>query len=85
MHSIIHPKDNFDLKTFISVLNVAYWPIYGELGILELINNENCGEDGKPECLDESTSIVGFILLMIYMIIASVLLLNLLIAVFRYS
>ena len=83
MHFIMYPKDTFGWKIIIEILNVIYWPIYGELGILKAINNEECGKQDQPECLDESTAIVSFILLMLYMIIASFLLINLLIAVFR--
>lgn len=83
MHSIMYPKAIFSLKIVIEILNLIYWPIYGELGILKAINNEECGKMGQPECLDEMTAVVSFILLMFYMIIASVLLINLLIAVFR--
>ena len=50
------------------------------MSILEIIKNENCRDDDSS-C--EFAKKCSYILLMIYMIIASVLLLNLLIAMFR--
>lgn len=62
------------------MINKAYWPIYGEMKILDELTEED--EDNVPDPIGKYYS---FIALMIYMIIANVLLLNLLIAMFRYS
>ena len=74
---------NIDL--LVSIINKAYWPIYGEMNILEEItkSDDNCvvGEKGCPEL---SGIYFSYIALMIYMIVANVLLVNLLIAMFRY-
>lgn len=85
LQTIIYPGDAFNSKVLIDILNVAYWPMFGELGVLGVINNEECGGENQPTCLDPLTGVTGFILLMIYMIVANVLLLNLLIALFRYK
>ena len=63
---------------------MAYWPIYGEMGILDTIKKDSCDEQNGEICLDSVTQASSFILLMIYMVIANVLLINLLIAMFRY-
>ena len=67
---------------------MAYWPIYGEMGILETIKKEPCVEgatDNQEKCLDSTIQVSSFVLLMVYMVIANVLLINLLIAMFRYQ
>ena len=70
----------------LEVLNIAYWPIYGVIGrVLEKINNESCNniERSQSNCIDSFTYMSSYILLMIYMVIATILLINLLIAIFR--
>ena len=66
------------------ILNIAYWPIYGEMGILDTIKGDSCVEQNDEKCLESVTRASSFILLMIYMIVANILLINLLIAMFRY-
>jgi hypothetical protein len=85
LQAILSPRNKFSPLIFIEILNIAYWPIYGEIRILNSINNETCLESGstEPPCLDHLTFAASFILLMVYMVIASVLLINLLIAMFR--
>jgi hypothetical protein len=85
LQAIIFPGDTFTPKIFIEILNIAYWPIYGEISILGAINNETCLKSGstKPPCLDSFTYVASYMMLMLYMVIASVLLINLLIAMFR--
>ena len=82
LQAILFPGDEFTPKIFIEIFNMAYWPIYGEMVILETIEKDTC-EDGEI-CLDAATQgSISYILLMIYMVIANVLLINLLIAMFR--
>ena len=78
LQAILLPGDKFKAKVFIDVFNIAYWQIFGDTGVLEKIkceNEENC----------TISQISSFILLMIYMVIANVLLINLLIAMFRLA
>lgn len=89
LQAILHPMDSFTPIVLIEILNKVYWPIYGEITILDEISNTTCFNDStwtehNPECFDLATHISSYILLMIYMIGASVLLINLLIAMFRY-
>ncbi len=66
------------------MIDKAYWPLYGEITILEEIFNtkKECSRtDG--ECPEESGMYFSYIALMVYMVFANVLLLNLLIAMFR--
>ena len=62
---------------------MAYWPIYGEMGILEVLKSDEC--EDREFCLDPMTKAASFVLLMVYMVIANVLLINLLIAMFRLN
>ena len=72
------------MELLVNIINKAYWPIYGQMNILEEItkSDDNCvaGDKGCPE---SSGIYFSYISLMIYMIVANVLLINLLIAMFR--
>ena len=73
--------ENFELVK--NIIDKAYWPIYGEMNILDELNDngETCLE--KSRCPEASGKYYSFGALMIYMIVANVLLINLLIAMFR--
>lgn len=79
-------KLNFDLVK--AILDKAYWPIYGEMRILDEIDRcspraNQSNELGDDEtCPEQSGIAFSFIALMLYMVIANVLLINLLIAMF---
>ena len=79
----LHPYNKLDLKLIKSIIDKAYWPIYGNMKILEEINNpsEDCLEKGN--CPMKGGVFFSYIALMIYMILGNVLLINLLIAMFR--
>ena len=88
LQAIINPNITaFSVETLLQILNDAYWPVYGEMKVLEKLNLNKCSEDYSwRECFSDVTNISktsSIFLLMVYMIIASVLLLNLLIAMFR--
>lgn len=74
----MYPGKKFDFELIIRMINKAYWPIYGEMKILEELTDNEC-----TECPDIFGKYYSFIALMMYMIIANVLLINLLIAMFR--
>jgi hypothetical protein len=81
--SMLHKNNENSYKTIFGIFEKTYWPIYGEISFLHSLNPENCDQkDPKKSCLDTVTYITYYLLLMVYMIIASVLLLNLLIALF---
>lgn len=78
----LYPGNELNLSLLRSVLNKAYWPIYGEMKILEEI--EECpSDDQNVSCPETSGIAFSYVALMVYMIIANVLLINLLIAMFR--
>ncbi len=83
LQSILFPGNLLTPKIFLEIFNMAYWPIYGEMGILEIIKSDKC-QDGEF-CLDQMTKAASFVFLMVYMVIANVLLINLLIAMFRFN
>jgi hypothetical protein len=70
-------KLDFDL--FRRIINHAYWPIFGDIGLLGTLE---CEEE-SDKCPDAIGASYTFVMLMIYMIIANVLLVNVLIAMFR--
>ncbi|CAF4296461.1 unnamed protein product, partial [Adineta steineri] len=70
-YSLMYGVEKFSWSIPRSIINMAYWQIFGELTILDEIEKN----------YDISGYIV-FILLILYMIVASVLLINLLIAMF---
>jgi transient receptor potential cation channel subfamily M protein 3 len=79
----LYPNNNLTLGLLRKVINKAYWPIFGEMRILEVdLYDDEC-EDSDEGCPDFTGVIFSYIMLMIYMIIANVLLINLLIAMFR--
>ena len=77
--------ESFQSK-IIAVLNLAYWPLFGEIEkVLNKIEIEsNCTGMIENECMGIFTHASSYILLMIYMVIGAILLLNLLIAIFRF-
>lgn len=79
----MYPGNKFTMDLILNMINKAYWPIYGDMRILgEIVDEEDsCTE--KMNCPDTAGKYYSFIALMIYMIVANVLLLNLLIAMFR--
>lgn len=78
----MYPGNEFNLELIKNLINKAYWPIYGDMKILDEINeNEECKKDSS--CPEPSGAYFSFVALMIYMVVANVLLINLLIAMFR--
>jgi hypothetical protein len=79
----LYPNNKLDMKLVHNIVNKAYWPIYGEMLILEELNKEDtavCSAEGK--CPLESGRWFSFVSLMVYMVVVNVLLINLLIAMF---
>ena len=74
------------MKLIRQVIDRGYWPIYGELKLLdeiEKIEDENRAclpQDGS--CTEKVAITFSYVGLMIYMILGNVLLINLLIAMF---
>lgn len=81
------------------IIDLAYWPIFGEIDPVEEMIDKKCeyfkiqnttsfvearNEDESSECGDPSGIYFAYIALIIYIILANVLLINLLIAMFRY-
>lgn len=81
----LYPGNTFDFNLLKSIFNKAYWPIYGDLTLLHniiLCKSNDCYEsETKPA---ESGVYLTYLATVIYMILVYVLLLNLLIAMFRY-
>ena len=79
----LQPKNQLNIVLLKNIVDKAYWPIYGDMRVLEEVNNpsENCSTEGT--CPEPIAIFFTYIALMIYMVLANVLLLNLLIAMFR--
>jgi hypothetical protein len=80
LQAILSPQGASSSKIFLDIIDIAYWPIYGEIKVLETIQNGTCVGN---ECLDSLSYGFSYMLIMVYMFMSSVLLLNLLIAMFR--
>lgn len=79
----MYPGNELNLELIINLVNKAYWPIYGEMQILEEINDrDRCLKENEDKCPTESGTYYSYIALIAYMVIANVLLINLLIAMF---
>ena len=66
------------------MIDKAFWPIFGEMKILEEITEFDLKKcEAENNCPTEYGIIFSYISLMFYMIFANILLLNLLIAMFR--
>ncbi len=67
-------------------LNLGIRPIFGDIGnVLDKFDNKSCEESNSDFCLDWIAYWSSFTFLIVYAIIANILLLNLLIAIFRYK
>ena len=89
-YSLVYGVQEFTWHLPRRIINLAYWQMLGELSSLEIFKrkkkktNENIisnsiSDDYKPN------GYVTFILLIAYMTVTSILLVNLLIAMFRYE
>ncbi|XP_077862252.1 transient receptor potential cation channel subfamily M member 5-like [Saccoglossus kowalevskii] len=91
IEAILYPNMDPDIRIIFKSLYKPYWQLYGELFLEEvegLIDYETCHED--PRFLNQCPSVEGHrwvapVLTAIYMLISSILLINLLIAVFSYT
>ena len=71
-------------EKILEVLNIAFWPLFGEIDeVLEKLNNNYCHVVNDPYCIGSISFTATYILLMLYMVIGTILLINLLIAIFR--
>ena len=69
-------------------MDKGYWPIYGTMKILDemAVKCDSSGDglaQGQVSCPKTSGVVYSYIALVLYMVIANVLLLNILIAMFR--
>ena len=79
----MHPGNELNLELIINLINKAYWPIYGEMQILEeIMGRDECLKEQRDDCPTQSGTYYSYIALVGYMVIANVLLINLLIAMF---
>lgn len=75
-------RNKLDFDLIKAILDRAYWPIYGEMKILDEIDRCEVSSSSDESCPTTSGIAFSFIALMVYMVIANVLLINLLIAMF---
>ena len=79
-------KNEWNFQLLKKIINNAYWPIYGDTKILEDVERTSCdSNDDDCRIPHPVGAIFSYIATMIYMLIANVLLLNLLIAMFRFK
>ncbi|XP_052803928.1 transient receptor potential cation channel subfamily M member-like 2 isoform X2 [Mya arenaria] len=88
-HSILYPNAPLTWKTAVQIIRKSYWNIYGELFLEEIEGEADCSYDAilwingtQARCPTDTGKLVVPIMMGIYMLLANVLLLNLLIAMF---
>ena len=77
----MYPGKDFNFYALFRVFDESYWPIFGEVEILGQINECLYASD----CETRLDVYFAYFFIIFYMIISSVLLLNLLIAMFTYA
>ena len=69
LQAILSPQGASNSNVFLDILDIAYWPIYGEIKVLETIQNDTCvGNEG----LDSLSYGFSYMLVMVYMFMSSV-------------
>lgn len=83
--AILYNQNKIDFELFYNIIHKGYWPIYGEMKILEddIEKFKTCNSTNSDNCPRRMGAIFSLIALIVYMVIANILLLNLLIAMFR--
>ncbi len=76
----MYPGSQLNFKLIQNIINKGYWPVYGEMKILDEL--DQCVKKTAAGCPDSTGVVFSYVALMIYMVIANVLLINLLIAMF---
>ena len=67
--STLYPGNNLGFPLLRSLIDKAYWPIYGEMKILdELEDKEDSCSKGEP-CAEPSGVAFSYIFLMLYMVL----------------
>ena len=72
--AILYPSAEINFNLIKSLINLAYWPIYGEMKLREIALNENLSSEGI---------FYAYVSTIIYVCIANIFLLNMLIAMFK--
>ncbi len=80
----LNKKSKLDINLFRSIIDKAYWPIFGTIQVLDDFDKIDFDCHDEHDCPEIFGIIYSYVLLMIYVIIGNVLLINLLIAMFRY-
>jgi hypothetical protein len=85
LQALIQPRDYIRLSLLleipVEILNIAYWPIYGEIKILDDLTKNINAYDG----LSVARYFISYIILIFYVALAGILLMNILIAIFKYN
>ncbi len=74
VHAMLYPGSEFDSSLISVICYLAYWPLFGEITLIEFFEDKNIQTDAL---------IFSYSLTAVYMFMANILLLNLLIAMFR--
>ncbi|XP_052238328.1 transient receptor potential cation channel subfamily M member 1-like isoform X3 [Dreissena polymorpha] len=91
-YAVLYPDSPFTWETVKQILRRPYWHLYGELFLEETEGLTDCTHDSVlwtngtyPRCPSETGKIVVPIMMAIYLLVANILLLNLLIAMFSFT
>lgn len=66
----MYPGNKLNLELFKNIINKAYWPIYGDIRLLDEINfdDKNCTLE-NPSCPNAMGAYYSLFLLIFYMVI----------------
>lgn len=81
LQSITTKEPTFSFEYIFGIFDNGYWPIFGHLDLLETF--KTCSETNT--CVSKLLIYASYIGLMCYLIISSVVLINILIAMFTYA
>lgn len=81
LQALLQPRENFTFSLFLEILDIAYWPLYGEIKILDDLKEKISIFHGLPVLRYVSS----YFILIIYVALVSILLMNILIAIVKYN
>ncbi len=85
LQALLKPRDYFSFSLLFGIpaeiLNIAYWPVYGEIKILDDLTKSINAFDG----VSVFRYYISYFILIFYVALDSILLMNILIAIFKYN
>ena len=83
----MYPSNSLSFfNSLLLVARISYWTMYGEMGILSFLDgSDSLCQSNSTLCAETEGAVYTFILLVGFMAFSNVLLINILIAMFKYN